>query len=273
MPQRVPVGRRRHHGQTHAVRPEETDDPALYGRSFADVYDEWYAHSFDTESAVTALLHLAADGPVLELGVGTGRLALPLARSGLRVVGLDSSSDMLHQLAGQDVEVDVIPVLGDMCDVHESIRSSGVDDHFSLVFCAFNTLLNLANLDAIIRCLEGSRSSLRPDGRVVVEAFVPVDPTTIERTSLSPARVASDAAVFIETEFDGTSARLHGRHIEVRRGSVTVRPWSVLICGPGELDHAARRAGLELVDRWSDWSGQDFTEDSATHVSIYAPIE
>ena len=270
---RVPVGRHRHHGQTLVVTLEESSDPALYGRSFADVYDQWYVHSFDTESAITALLHLAADGPILELGVGTGRLALPLAQRGLRVVGLDSSGDMLHQLGERDAQGNVIAVLGDMSDVETVIRSVGSDEQFSLVFCAFNTLLNLAGLDEITRCLRGSRELVGPNGRVVIEAFVPIEFSSIGRTSLSPARVRSDAAVFIETDFDEETGRLRGRHIEVERDSVTVRPWSVFVCGPEQIDSAAHSAGLVLIDRWSDWVGGEFTEDSPTHVSIYAPIE
>ena len=268
---RVPVGRHRHHGQTLSVTFEETNDPALYGRSFADVYDQWYADSFDTESAVTSLQRLAGDGPVLELGVGTGRIALPLAQSGLRVLGLDSSSDMLRVLAARDSAGSVTALLGDMCEVERAIRSTHLDQPFSLIFCAFNTLLNLEGIDAITRCLEGSRRVLQPSGRVVIEAFVPVDSVSIERNSLSPARVFSDAAVFIETDFDERTSRLHGRHVEVRADSVTVRPWSVFICSPEQIDGAARNAGLTLVDRWSDWSGQEFDEDSTTHISIYAP--
>ena len=270
---RVPAGRPCHHGQTLAVTLEESNDPALYGRSFADVYDQWYAASFDTESAVSSLLHLAGNGPVLELGVGTGRLALPLAQSGLHVVGLDSSSDMLRELAARDSAGTVTAVLGDMCEVEDALRSTGSEQQFSLVFCAFNTLLNLEGMDSITRCLEGSRRVLEPNGRVVVEAFVPIDFAFIEQTSLSPARVVSDAAVFIETHFVEETGRLHGRHVEVRRDSVTVRPWSVFICSPEQIDSAAHSAGLVLVDRWSDWSEQEFTDDSATHISIYAPTE
>ena len=265
------MGWHRHHGQTSRVTTNHPSDPGTYGRSFADVYDRWYAASFETDAAVPALAHLAGGGTVLELGVGTGRLAIPLAQRGLRVVGLDASQEMLDRLQLADPTQMVLPVLGDMADIESSLRNANCDEHFTLIFCAFNTMLNLHSFDAIDHCFRGSRQVLVPKGRVVVEAFVPVDESTIPSQSLSPARVTTDAAVFIETTYDRERSRLHGRHIEVQPGVVTVRPWSVLICGPEQLDHAAQAAGFVLVERRSDWNGTPFTDESATHVSIYAP--
>jgi len=268
---RVPVGWHRHHGQTSPVTTNHQSDPTTYGRSFADVYDDWYATSFETDAAVLALARLAGGEAVLELGVGTGRLAIPLALYGQRVVGLDASQEMLDRLQLADPTQMVIPVLGDMADIDGSLRSANCDEHFTLVFCAFNTLLNLDSFDALGRCLRGCQQVLLPSGHLVVEAFVPIDVSTIPSQSLSPARVETEAAVFIETTYDRERSRLDGRHIEVQPGTITVRPWSVLICGPEQLDHAAEAAGFILVERRSDWNGTPFTDESATHVSIYAP--
>jgi hypothetical protein len=178
---------------------------------------------------------------------------------------------MLDRLQLADPNQMVLTVLGDMADIEGSLRNANCDEHFALVFCAFNTLLNVDSFDALIHCFRGSQKVLVTEGRVVVEAFVPVDESTIPSQSLSPARVTTDAAVFIETTYDREQSRLHGRHIEVQSGGVTVRPWSVLICGPEQLDHAAQAAGLVLVERLSDWNGTPFHEESTTHVSIYAP--
>jgi SAM-dependent methyltransferase len=253
------------------VPPADPSDPSRYGRSFADVYDDWYANSFDTHAAVEALTLLASGGSVLELGVGTGRLAIPLAQRGLRMVGLDASPEMLHQLALADREQQVTRVLGDMTDAATALTAAGIAESFSTVFCAINTLLNLISLDDVIHCFEASRSLLTVDGKLVIEAFVPVAPESIPPNSLSPARVSSDAAVFIETAYDSETSVLTGRHVEVRPAAVTVRPWSVLICGPLALDDAAGTAGLVLQERWSDWTGAAFTEDSTAHISIYTP--
>lgn len=244
-------------------------DPSTYGRSFADVYDDWYGTSFDTAAAVDALLGLAHGGPVLELGVGTGRLAIPLADTGLRVVGIDASGEMLDRLDVLDIDGRILTVRGDMADVDAVLGAHDVDDRFSLAFCAFNTLLNLIDIETVTDCLRSTCARLLPDGCVVIEAFVPIDRATIPPRSLTPARVDSDAAVFIESTFDPLTAQLHGRHVEVRAGSVRVRPWTVLIVDLADLDRAAHTAGLELLERWSDWSGHAFTDDSTAHVSIF----
>jgi len=253
------------------VPAADPSDPSRYGRSFADVYDDWYSNSFDTTQAVEALTLLTNGGSVLELGVGTGRLAIPLTQRGLRVIGLDASTEMLLQLALADRTQQVVRVLGDMADAATSLAVAGITESFSTVLCAFNTLLNLTSLDDVIHCFEASRSVLTAEGKLVVEAFVPVAADSIPPNSLSPAHVSSDAAVFIETAYDSETSVLTGRHVEVRRGAVTVRPWSVLICGPLALDQAAAAAGLVLQERWSDWTRAAFTEDSTAHISIYTP--
>ena len=251
--------------------PADPSDPSRYGRSFADVYDDWYANSFDTHAAVEALTLLANGGSVFELGVGTGRLAIPLAQRGLRVIGLDASPEMLDQLALADREQRVTRVLGDMTDATTALALAEIGDRFSTVFCAFNTLLNLVSLSDVTHCFESSRSLLAADGTLIIEAFVPVAADSIPPNSLSPANVNSDAAVFIETTYNSETSVLTGRHIEVRPSALTIRPWSVLICGPLALDDAAATAGLVLQERWSDWRRSPFTDDSTTHISIYAP--
>ncbi len=268
---RVPVHRPDRGRQNALVSPPHSFDPGTYGRSFADVYDSWYATAFETDAAVAALVSMAGDGPILELGVGTGRLALPIARAGIRVVGIDASTEMLEHLRIADTDGLVRTTLGDMADVDRALSNFGIDDRFTVVFSAFNTILNLADFDSVVSCLRASRDRLQPDGRIAIEAFVPTDLDLIPRNSLSPARVESDAAVFIETAFDPISQRLRGRHIEVRPGQVTARPWMVLILGPSDLDRAAHEAGLELIDRQCDWSGRPFTDASTAHVSIYRP--
>lgn len=247
----------------------EPPDPSRYGRSFADVYDDWYANSFDTDAAVMALQELAGRGPVLELGIGTGRLAVPLARSGLRVVGIDASIEMIDRLRRSTDERSLDAIVGDMEVVAEVVPAAGHHAPFSLVFCAFNTVLNLPSEEAVTRCLRGSRQVLADDGLVVIEAVVPVDESQIPDRSLTPARVTSSSVVFVETTYDRSTRRIAGRHVEVHDGTVTVRPWSALMLTTAQLDRAATAAGLMLHDRWSDWSATPFDDRSSTHVSIY----
>lgn len=252
--------------QTPLVQPDDRD-PARYGRSFADVYDTWYAAAFDTEAALTLLRHLAGDGCVLELGAGTGRLAIPLARDGLDVVALDSSPEMLDRLRAHDPARLVTTVLADMADP-DRVGELG-NRRFDVIACACSSVLNLPDVDSIGRCIARAARLLTSDGVLVIEAIVPADAAAIPRRSLTPAQVRSDAAVFVETEFDPSTARLHGRHIEVGDGSVTTRPWSVVLCDPERFDSLAADAGLVLAERWADWARTPFDDVSATHVSVW----
>lgn len=246
---------------------EGTDvDPTRYGRSFADVYDDWYADAFDTDAAVAALVELAAGAPVLELGAGTGRLAIPLAATGLEVVALDASIEMLDRLQANDRAGLVEPLWADM----SSFAAALPDRRFGLVVCAFNTILNLADDAAIAACLADVTEVLQPGGIVVIEAIVPADPIDVPSRSLTPAHVRTDAVVFVETILDPSTGRLEGRHVEIGEGAVRTRPWSIVLRGPEALDAAATEAGLRLRERWSDWSATPFGDDSDTHVSIHS---
>ena len=240
-------------------------DPARYGRSFADVYDEWYADAFDTDGAVAAIVALAAGAPVLELGAGTGRLAIPLAAAGLEVVALDASAEMLDRLRINDRSGLVEPVLADMSSFAESMTTR----RFGVVVCACNTILNLSDEAAIAACLTDAAAVLQPGGVVMIEAIVPADPADVPIRSLTPARVRTDTVVFVETHVDTTTGRLEGRHVQIAAGAVQTRPWSIVLCGPERLDAAATLAGLVRRDRWSDWSGHEFDDASTMHVSIY----
>lgn len=243
------------------------DDASRYGRSFADVYDDWYAGSFDTDATIATLQRLARGGEVLELGAGTGRLAIPLADSGLHVVALDASDEMLRRLRANDTHGRVVTVLADMASptVDPMLR----DRRFDVVVCACSSILNLPDETAIASCLSESAALSAPGGLVVIEAIVPAAPESIPPRSLTPARVESRAAVFVETRFDRDTARLHGCHVEIGGGEVRSRPWSVVLCGPERFDELADAAGLELVERWSDWSGSAFDDDAGSHVSIW----
>jgi SAM-dependent methyltransferase len=247
-------------------------DPARYGDAFADVYDDWYAGSFDTEGAVEALARLAGPGPVLELGVGTGRLALPLAARGVTVVGLDASASMFAKLAAKPGAAAVPTVLADMAEVGPAVAGAGGAvpvAGYRLVFCAYNTFLNLDTAEAQRRCLAGCASLLAPDGALVLEAYVPAPPEDVPRTSLDVARVTTDAVVLTATEHDPEAQVVTGQHVELRDGSVRLRPWRVRYLTTEQLDDMANQVGLALGERWEDWRETPFDDDSDTHVSVY----
>src|SRR5947209_19771427 len=143
-------------------------DTTTYGERIADVYDQWYgeAEFLETETAVAALAELAGEGPVLELAIGTGRIALPLAEHGLNVHGIDASESMVAKLR-EKPGGDRIPVtMGNFADV-------GVDGAYRLIFVAFNTLFALESQDAQVRCFENVTRRLTNDGVFCIDTFVP----------------------------------------------------------------------------------------------------
>jgi SAM-dependent methyltransferase len=241
--------------------PEPDPD---YGAAFADVYDDWYGHVSDLDGTVARVAELAGAGLVLELGVGTGRIALALAARGIDVVGIDSSPAMLEVLAAKPGADRVRVVPGDMAEC-----ATLVDGPVAVVLVAFNTLFNLTTEDAQRRCLAGVAGLLAPGGSLLVEAFVPgAGPDRIDRR-LTTSRVDLDRVVLTATEHDPATQVVTGQHLDITAGGVRMRPWRIRYAHPDQLDALARSAGLELVERWAGWRGEPFDEGSTTHVSRY----
>lgn len=237
--------------------------PSTYGDSFADVYDEWYGTAAATE-AIDALAALAGDGPVLELGVGTGRIALPLAARGLVVRGIDASEQMVQQLRAKPGGDSISVTIGDMAQLE-----LGDEERFSLVFAACNTFLNLASEDAQRRCLQRVASSLAPGGRLVIEAFVPEEGGSLSAVETSLA--AADHIVLSVTRRDPLTQVVDGRHVEIGEAGqgLRLRPWRIRYLSPAQLDALAAEAGLALAERWSGWDAAPFSEGDALHVSVF----
>lgn len=253
------------HWQTVTV----SDDAALYGDSFADVYDDWYGDMFDTDGAVRSVLELANGRPICELGVGTGRLAIPLAQSGLQVVGIDASQSMLDILEAKSAPPSLRAVIGDMSLVADVLRARQLPTAFGLVLCAFNTFLNLTTAEAQQRCVQQVASILDDGGRFVIENFVPADANEMRGALDVASAVHSDVPVLTSTSVDTTNQLIIGEHIEQRSEGFRRRPWKVRYVTVTELDAFASAAGLRLEQRWSDWHRQPFDTDSSSYVSIY----
>ncbi len=279
------------------------DDAALYGDSFADVYDEWYGDMFDTEGAVRTLLELAGSGPICELGVGTGRLAIPLAEHGVEVIGIDASAAMLERLAAKAPPASLTAVLGDMASVADvlsghantwttgangsgisseisseisSVKSNGnagrnadQPQRFSLIICAFNTFLNLASEEAQLRCMGQVASLLTVDGVFVVESVVPAEPDEIVTESVDESSVGH--GVTVRTSTDTDSQIIHGEHLEPTSVGTRRRPWTARYLRPEQFDELASQVGLSPIERWSSWQREPFDGDSLTHITVYAP--
>jgi SAM-dependent methyltransferase len=235
--------------------------PATYGDRIADVYDSLYKE-LDTEAAVATLAELAGEGPVLELAIGTGRLALPLAARGLEVHGIDASEAMVAKLR-EKPGGDRIPVtMGDFADV-------GVTGSYSLIFVGFNTFFALTTQGDQLRCFANVAAHLTGGGVFALEAFFP-DLGRFDRGQrphvavVEPDRVMIDAA-----KHDPVEQRVDSSHIIFTNEGTTLHPVSIRYAFPSELDLMARLAGLELQNRWGGWRREPFTADSHRHVSVY----
>lgn len=236
-------------------------DAASYGDKIADVYDEWYAQ-LDTSGAVDLLAELAGPGPVLELGIGTGRVALPLAERGLEVHGIDASQAMVAKLRGKPGG-DRIPVtIGDFAELE-------IEGRFALIAVAFSTLFSLLSQEEQVRCFRNVARHLTDDGLFVVEAFVP-DVSRFDRNQrVSASKVRSDEVQLETSQHDPPRQRVDSHHVVVTEAGIKMYPVSIRYAYPSELDLMAQLAGLQLRDRWGGWRREPFNASSVWHVSVY----
>jgi trans-aconitate methyltransferase len=239
-------------------------DKEYFGAEVAATYDENSASMFDPAvlvPAVDMLAELAGDGGALEFAVGTGRVALPLAERGVRVVGIDSSEAMLAQLRDKPGAERVEAMVGDMA-------ATRVEGEFSLVYLVFNTIFNLTTQEGQVACFENAAAHLGSGGRFVIEARVPELQRLPPGQTVLPWRADLDAMSYYT--YDVVTQRLSGRHYYFEDGRVHPHPIEMRYVWPSELDLMARLAGMRLEHRWGGWGREPFTALSPAHVSVYA---
>lgn len=222
-----------------------------FAGTVAEHYDEDTA-DMPVEPVVEFLAPLGGGG-ALELAVGTGRIALPLAARGVRVAGIDLSPDMVAQLRRKSTAVPV--EIGDM-------TTTRVDGMFSLVYIVFNSIDNLTTQEAQIACFDNAARHLVPGGCFVVEVGGVGGHRPIEVFDLSDTHVGVD-------EYDADTQRLVSHHFRLRDGQWTRRSVPFRAVTPAELDLMARLAGMRLRERWSGWNREPFTAASTSHVSVW----
>lgn len=239
-------------------------EPSTYGDRWAAVYDQEFHAPDDAESVADLLASLADGGPALELGIGTGRVALPLAARGVEVHGVDASHAMVDLLKRKPGGDRIRVAFGDFAGVP-------IDGAYSLVYVVFNTFFALLTQDDQVRCYESVAAHLRPGGRFLVEAFVP-DLARYARGQYVQARsVELDSVTLDVARLDVATQVVTSQVVSLRQGGVRLLPVQLRFAWPSELDLMARLAGLELRERWSGWRREPFTGQSTRHISIYAP--
>ncbi len=234
---------------------------ASYGDAIADVYDELYGN-LDPTDAVALVADLSNGGRVLELAIGTGRLALPLAARGVSVYGIDASAAMLERLRSKPGADAIAATCGDFADV-------AVDGPFGAIFVAFNTFFALATQAEQLRCFRNVANKLAPSGVFVIEAFVP-DPTRfVQGQRLQTIEVDIDHVIIEASQHDRASQTINTQIILQRATGNKLMPIRLRYAWPSELDLMAKLAGLRLRDRWSNWRRGPFSSLSGMHVSVY----
>lgn len=244
-----------------------TDPDGYFGESIAATYDESAAHLFApavVDPAVDFLVELARDGRALELGIGTGRIALPLAQRGVPVHGIELSKAMAARLHAKPGSEHIGVTAGDFA-------TTTVDGAFSVAYLVRNTIMNLTTQEAQVACFRNVAAHLEPGGCFVIEVLVPglqrLPPgQTIQNFHLSETKWGLD-------EYDVATQGLISHHFTFLDGRIT--RWSVPFryAWPAELDLMAQLAGMSLRERWSGWKREPFTSDSREHVSVWQKPE
>jgi SAM-dependent methyltransferase len=237
--------------------------PAMsFGEDVAASYDKILQRGDET-SAVAFLKQLAKGGPALELAIGTGRIALPLAAEGVNVVGIDISPAMVAKLrskpGGDRIEV----AIGDFADV-------AVSGTYRLIYVVFNTLFNLLTQDEQVRCFENVASHLTEDGLFVVEAGVPAEFYRLRNSQYVDAEAIGVDHVRLDiARFDPVQQLLEETHVTLSGTGLQLNPIVTRYAWPSELDLMARVAGLQLRERWASWERAPFVAASGNCVSVY----
>jgi SAM-dependent methyltransferase len=234
-----------------------------FGERVAARYDESSGEMFEPEhvdAVVDFLAELAGQGAALELGIGTGRIALPLAQRRVRVHGIDLSSAMVARLQAKEGAEDIGVTIGDFA-------TTTVEGTFSVAYLVFNTIMNLTTQDEQVACFQNVAAHLESGGCFVIEVGVPdlqrLPPGEIFRPfTVTPTRLGFD-------EYDVVAQGLISHHYSVAGGELDVNSVPFRYVWPSELDLMARLAGLTLRERWSGWKREPFTSASMKHVSVW----
>ena len=238
-------------------------DDGYFDDRVASRYDESSADMFDpavVEPAVDFLAEIAGSGRALELGIGTGRIALPLARRGVPVHGIDLSKAMLARLRAKPGAEDIDVTIGDFA-------TTRVDGWFSLAYLVFNTIMNLTTQAAQVACFGNVAAQLEPGCPSIVEVGVPglqrLPPgETIHAFHVSETRWGID-------EYDVARQGLTSHHFEIVDGRLERFAVPFRYAWPAELDLMAQLAGMRLRERWTGWNREPFTSNSRKHVSVW----
>ncbi|MFI6937751.1 class I SAM-dependent DNA methyltransferase [Streptomyces sp. NPDC050418] len=242
---------------------ETLDEDGYFPESVAATYDDPSSAMFAEETVATTvdfLAALAGDGRALEFGIGTGRIAAPLARRGVPVHGIDISRAMVARLRGKPGGDGIDVTIGDFA----TAKAKG---SFSVAYLVFNTINNLTTQDAQVDCFRNAADHLEPGGRFVIEVGVPELRRLPAGQDLVPFRADADGWAY--DRYDVVTQAMSSNYVNVVDGRAEFRSIPFRYVWPAELDLMARLAGMRLRERWQDWTRAPFTAESRGHVSVW----
>ncbi|MBF6589202.1 MAG: class I SAM-dependent methyltransferase [Ktedonobacterales bacterium] len=232
-----------------------------FDEEVAEVYDEMDRRE-DTMDTVAFLEPLAGGGTALELAIGTGRVALPLAARGIRVDGIDLSPAMVAKLRAKPGGDQLTVTMGDFAEVP-------VQGTYRLIYLVYNTLFNLLTQDDQVRCFENVATHLTDDGVFVIEAYVPYVTRLRGNQHVDAEAIEADQVTLDVGRLDPVKQMYYESHVVLSHKGVRLFPIVQRYAWPSELDLMARIAGLRLKERWGGWHREPFIPTSTSHVSVY----
>lgn len=233
-----------------------------FSKEVAEKYDddELMNNPAVINPVVDFLADLSRGGPVLEFGIGTGRIALPLSQKGIHVQGIDLSPDMVAQLRLKPAADAIVVTIGDFA-------TTKVNGSFRLVFLVFNTITNLITQDAQVECFRNAAAHLEPGGYFVIETFIPELRLLLPGETIRPHHFSQSRLDF--DTYNVATQELVSHHYRNVDGAFKGHSLPFRYVWPSELDLMAKIAGMRLRERFSDWNRRPYTNESTAHVSVW----
>jgi SAM-dependent methyltransferase len=237
-------------------------DTSTYGQQIADIYDDLYSAIENVDTMAGFLAARAKGGRALELGIGTGRVALPLAKRGVEVHGIDGSPAMVAKMRAKSGGLAIPVTIGNFAGLP-------VEGEFGIIYVVFNTFFSLLTQEEQVACFQQVANHLTLDGVFVIEAFVP-DLSRFDRGQrLAATRVQLDEVQIEATVHDLQNQQVNSHHVLISQRGVRLYPVQLRYAWPSERDLMARIAGLRLRERFAGWQREPVTATSAKHVSVF----
>ena len=235
-------------------------DDSTYGDRIAETYDEFYPDC--DPAAIELLVDLAGNGPALELGIGTGRIALALHEKGVAVQGIDASEAMLSKLRSKPrgVEIEVLK---------DSFAEFKIDKRFQLIYVVFNTFFGLLTQEEQVRCFKTVGEHLSVDGMFLMEVFVPDMCRFVNHQTVRAIDLTEEGIQLEVSQIDPVAQQVSSQHALISKDVIRLYPVKLRYAWPSELDLMSQIAGLSLRHRWGSWSKEEFTKESKRHISVY----